>query len=250
MFLELFRSEPRMVVRGRRAACQPPTQWFGSPVPYSGLQSSIDRPPVDVLFRLDCDDPLIGIRLSSARYLPLLCAVRLQSCPLAYRVISDRSVEILNLSPEDAVEELAGSIIRPHPIELQGHIYDADDPDGVLQYAGIFGFDHLTDAQYERVIELLERRGWLNIFEPDIAPCETIDEWLHERFVSPFIQQPPLDGCPNRDCPNNNQPASLRILAIYAEENEELWRGYHEAPQIVWQFCEQCEAMLVISECT
>lgn len=92
--LELFQFEPRMIVRGSRSGSGQYDHWFGSPTPYRGLQTDDHRLPVHILFRLDASDPLIPFRPKSARFVPLLCAVHYYACPLAYRVVSDDTVEI------------------------------------------------------------------------------------------------------------------------------------------------------------
>ena len=243
--LELFHFDPRMIVSGWRSGSREYDHWFGSPVPYQGLKVDDHQYPVDTLFRLDARDPLMPFRPKSARFVPLLCAVHYYACPLAYRMMSDDTVEI-KLWSESGDSHSLDSRVRPNPVCLEGFPYGPDDPDDVLDYAGIYGFDHLSDQQYEQVLELLERRGQFNSFSPDISPYETVDEWLKNSFVRPFIQGIPDDPCPNPGC----RLRSMRVLATYSEENAELWKGYGESPQVIWQYCPRCEAVLAISYST
>ncbi|HUE70882.1 MAG TPA: hypothetical protein VMP01_08325 [Pirellulaceae bacterium] len=76
-----------------------------------------------------------------------------------------------------------------------------------------------------------------------------MDEWL-KTFSSPFIQQPPDDACPDPSCVNHDQLGSMRILATYSEENEELWNRYGDFLQIIWQYCPRCEALLATNQAT
>ena len=59
---------------------------YGSPVDYSGLAAFRRQPPVHVLFRLNADDPEVGVKLPKAQWLPLLCAIRYGACEVGYRV--------------------------------------------------------------------------------------------------------------------------------------------------------------------
>src|SRR5438132_14402046 len=96
MVLSIFHPEARHVFTGRRGKISSFGHMFGAAANYSGVAAYKRQPPVHLLFRLNTADPAVGVPLSGADWLPLLCAIRYAACDLGYRVVSDGEVKILH----------------------------------------------------------------------------------------------------------------------------------------------------------
>src|SRR5436190_15714071 len=96
MYLALFHQQSRTVFHGKRDKKSKFGHMFGGATEYSGLIANKGQPPVHLLFRLNTEDPAVGVSLHGSKWLPLLCAIRYGACNLGYRVSSDDKVKILH----------------------------------------------------------------------------------------------------------------------------------------------------------
>jgi hypothetical protein len=254
MFFAIFQQTIKRVTRGKRGGGNPFGHRFGGPADYAGLQAFPRQPPVHLLFRLNTADPLVGVSLSGAEWLPLLCAIRYGACRLGYRVASNDAVKILHQVEKKAWRGFptAGfpKALPAQPLDLFEVSYDPADPKEALFYGGVFGFDALTKKQFAKVVRFVTDEGWFN---PECGEGETVEDYLRQGAGGPFVQGPPDDGCPDPACRLYNKTAALRPFALFQEDDrsaEELWGPYGENLQIIWQTCPSCGAILVTNQCT
>lgn len=253
MALTIFHPETRRLFRARRGKQSPFNHSFGGAVDYSGLACFPPEPPVHLLFRLNTDDAAVGVQLSQSKWLPLLCAIRYGACDLGYRVISDQEVEILHQKESRAWPEFPyegyPEKLPPQPVLLEEIPYDPGSPRDALVYAGIFGYDALTSNQRARLALFVVEEG---IYDPEVDNEETPEAFL-EANTWPFVQGLPEEDCPNRSCKLHGRPGSLRILAIFQEEEKEvrkLWGPNCGSLQIIYQICPVCGALRTTNQCT
>ena len=161
MFLETFHEDSKRVFRGERVPISPSGHAFGGSADYLGLTAFAAAPPVHLLFRLDMNDPAVGVTLPGIRWLPLLCAIRYGACNLGYRVKSDAEVEILHQKERKA---WAGFPCKRYPEKLPTEpvafrevAFDPGNRKNALSFAGFFGCDALSPDQLEAVTRIVER---------------------------------------------------------------------------------------------
>jgi hypothetical protein len=253
MRLSIYHPESRRVFRGERATVSKYGHTFGGDVRYAGLAAG-GQPPVHLLLRLNLQDPAVGLALPGTRWLPLLCAIRYGACNLGYRVISDSEVKILHQSETEAWEDFPyegyPELLPPEPIALSEASYDPGNPRDALRYAGVFGYDALSEDQFADLARFVVDEG---LFDPEFMEGETPEEYLREGVGFPFVQGPPDDDCPEPTCQNHGREASLRTLAIFSEDEERvrrLWGPNGEDLQIIYQICPNCDAIRATNQCT
>src|SRR5262249_22279004 len=199
-------------------------------------------------------DPLVGVQMRTAQWLPLLCAIRYGACALGYRVMSDDAVEILYQAEKKAWR---GFPSDDYPAELPGEsvdlregTYDPGDPKSALFFGGVFGYDALTPKQFARLVKYVEKEG---LFDPDICVEETPEQYIREGTGWPFAQGPPRDGCPDPKCALHGVERVMRVFALFREDDSrkrQLWGSGGENLQIIYQICPRCCAILTTNQCT
>jgi hypothetical protein len=224
MRLTIFHPRPRRIFRGERGKVSAYGHTFGGDGHYAGLAAN-GQAPVHLLLRLNLEDPAVGLTLPGIRWLPLLCAIRFGACNLGYRVISDTEVKILHKSEAEAWEgfpyEGYPESLPAEPIELTEASYDPGNPRDALRYAGVFGYEPLSEAQFADLARFVVDEG---LFDPSFMDWETPEEYLREGVGFPFVQGPPDDDCPEPSCPNHGRDASMRTLAIFWEAEKRVRR--------------------------
>jgi hypothetical protein len=252
MYLALFHIQSRRVFRGRRDEQSPYGHAFGGAADYRGLVPKAGWPPVHLLFRLHTADPGIGLSLPTSDWLPLLCAIRYGACEVGYRVVSDNEVRILSrdetepwdVFPYDGYPER----LPMRPVELVEEPYNPDSALDCLYYAGVFGYEHLSQEQFNRMVQRVEEDG-LHAG----TDWETAKEYVLKGNGLPFAQWPPADDCPDPACGNHGRKGSMRTLAIFEEgeaETRRLWGPDCGSLQIIYQVCPLCSAILTTNQCT
>jgi len=254
MFLTVFHEETRRIFHGKRGKKSRFGHMFGGAADYFGLSTSKRRPPVHLLFRLNTEDPAVGVTLPGVQWLPLLCAIRYGACALGYRVVSDEEVKILRQAekkpwknyPDDGYLEK----LPVQPILFKKGSYDPDNVEDVLGYAGVFGYGALTPKQYARVLRFLKKKRLAELFD-----CESAEALLEEGGALPglFDQGPPVEDCPDPTCENHGREASLQTFLIFVEgwiEAQTLWGPNSEIPKIIYQICPKCGAISTSSQTT
>ncbi len=253
MLLEVYHQGVRRVFRGVRGVASPFGHMFGGSAEYTGMTAYPQQPAVHVLFRLNLNDPAVGIRLPNTQWLPLLCAIRYGACDLGYRVESDSRVRILHQKeqkpwdgfPYDAYPES----LPAQKVALEETPYDPTNPKHALRYAGVFGYDALTPEQRADLARHVVEVG---LFVPGIMDSQTPEEFL-EQNGWPFVQGPPVDDCPDPSCPNYGRRSSLRPFAIFQEGEKsfrQLWGRSCDDLQIIYQICPKCCAIRTNNQCT
>jgi hypothetical protein len=225
---------------------------FGGSANYVGLFPVKGEPPLHLLFRLNTEDPAVGVTLPRARWLPLLCAIRYGACDLGYRVVSDEKVKVLYQAEsrawagfpyDDYPEQL-----KARPVAFEEGSYDPGSVRDALLYAGVFGYGALSPRQYGRLVRYVEKKDL-----PEMFGWESAEAYLQEGNGLPFAQGRPEDDCPNPSCANHGRKASLRPFAIFQEEQKQvrkLWGRYAENLQLIYQVCPKCAAIRTGNQCT
>lgn len=253
MRLVIFHPESRRVFRGERGGASEYGHTFGGDAPYAGLAMD-GGPPVHLLLRLDLADPAVGLELPGIRWLPLLCAIRYGACDLGYRVVSDDEVAILHRREPEAWEgfpcEGYPDRLPPEPVAFREVPYDPANPRDALSYAGVFGYDALSEEQLAGLARFVVEEG---LYDPTFMDWETPEEYVREGVGFPFVQGPPEEDCPDPSCPNHGRASSLRTLAIFREGEEgarRLWGPNCGDLQIIYQVCPICRAIRTTNQCT
>jgi hypothetical protein len=248
MYLGLFQQRKRLIYRGIRGEDSEFGHTFGSSIGYEGLAPGGRQPSLHVLFRLNTSDPGVGIELQSAKWLPLICAIRFGACDVTYRVVSDSKIEILNLESKawkgfpypDYPKKLA-----PEPVSLRRYAYNADKPLDVLFYGGILGYRALTAKQFDNVIDFVKRKKlWDSRI--DGSPEEYV-----RKNDRPFSQGAPDSACRNPACKRHGKKGAMRTFALFQEATERLkvlWGPCCDL-QIIYQFCPTCQAIHTTNQC-
>lgn len=255
MRLIVFHGETLRLFQGKRGRKSRFGHVFGGPADYTGLRAFKRQPAVHVLFRLNLDDPAIGIALPGSRWLPLLCAIRYGACNLGYRVISDAKVDILHQEQSKAWHGFPyhgyPKQLPERPVRFEEVPYDPENPRDVLFGWGVFGISHLTVKQYQKLKRHIRNDPHLQVVVSlDYA---TVDDFLQEGVASPFVQGRPVDGCPDSSCPRHKRTQSMRTFAVFQEQASEvrnLWGPSCESLQIIYQICPKCSAIRVSNQCT
>jgi hypothetical protein len=254
MNLTLFDPEARRIFLGERDQASPYGHSFGGSADYAGLAAFKRQPPVHLLLRLNMEDTAVTLSLPGIRWLPLLCAIRYGACDLGYRVVSDSEVKIFAQKETKAWKKFPfdgfPEKLPVEPVVLWEQAYEPGDPMEALRFAGVFGLDHLTSDQFSAVAAFVVEEG---LFDPSFMDQETPEEYVREGNCLPFVQGKPSDDCPDPACPNHGQIGSLRILAIFEEDENrirQLWGPNCGSLQILYQTCPTCGAIRTINQCT
>ena len=252
MVVTVFHQEAQRIFRGQRGKKSPFGHMFGGAAEYAGLAPRKGQPPVHLLFRLNTDDPAVGVTLPGARWLPLVCAIRYGACDLGYRVLGDEKVKILHQGEAKAWEGFpydgCPEKLPPRPIAFEEVSYDPGKVSDALFYAGVFGYSALSPKQYARLVRHVEKKR-----VAEMLGWESAEAYLEEGHGLPFVQGRPEDDCPDPSCPNHNRKASLRPFAIFQEEEKEvskLWGKNCGNLQIIYQVCPKCGAIRTGNQCT
>jgi hypothetical protein len=253
MILALYHQDTRRIFLGIRGKESPYGHQFGGAAHYAGLAAFHDQPPVHLLFRLNRADPAVGVTLAESQWLPLLCAIRYGACDLAYRVLSDGEVQILHQEEDKAWDDFPydgyPEKLPAQTLALAEARYDPGNPSDALRNAGIFGYEALTPDQYAELVRYVIREG----YDPDIFGWESPQDYLQEGNSLPFVQGRPDDDCPEPACANHGRKGSLRVFAIFEEENKYargLWGPHCDNLQIIYQICPLCGAIHTSNQCT
>jgi len=251
MIFAVFHRDKKRVFWGKRGTKSKFDHRFGGSVQYAGLRAFPRRLPVHLLIRLNTADACVGVRLSTAQWLPLLCAIRYGACELGYRVLSDNKVKILHQGETKVWRGFPSkeypTALPAKPMDLREGIYDPGDPQNALMFGGVFGYDALTRRQFANLVKYVEQEDL-----PDMVGCESAEEYL-EGNGWPFLQGPPEDGCPDPTCRLHDVTGGLRTFALFQEEDRgasKLWGPNGENLQIVYQICPDCSAILTTHQCT
>lgn len=261
MFFVLFDHDMRRLSFGERSGQSKYGHTFGTLVDYSGLKVGRGKPPVHVLFRINLKDPCVSLKLGTISWLPLLCAIRYGACHLGYRVDSDDSVTILHQADRQLWDGFPSAdyptILPVEPVAFRRRKYRATDPQDVYVWAGVFGYEHVSQRQFGRVVNWAQEVGVVD--ETDLSEGETIESFLRESEC-PFVQGRPVEACPNPDCPNSRRKQSLKTLAVFSQELDpierrrgkvkSLWGDNCEDLQIIYQICPKCSAISTTNQCT
>lgn len=252
MALTIFHEHTRRVFRGERATSSSLGHSFGGTCEYAGTLLNKGEPPVHLLFRLSLTDASVGITIPGVQWLPFLCAIRYGACELGYRVVSDGEVKICRCKENKAWEgfpyEGYPDVLPGSPFEFRETPYDPGNPEDVLFYAGVFGYDGLTKEQYEELVRHVEKQklaklhGW-----------KTTDAFLQEGNSWPFLQGRPNQDCPDPACRNHGQRSALRTLAVFMEERkykDNLWGPSCDNLEIIYQICPVCAAISTTNQST
>jgi hypothetical protein len=254
MGLMIFHQDSRRIFRGEYAIAPAFEHRIGGAADYVGLTAYEGQPAVHVLSRLDMTDPAVAVRISGARWLPLLCAIRYGACDLGYRVISDSAAQILCQREKKAWEEFPydgyPTTLPEERIALQETPYDPSNPKHALCYAGVFGYEALTPQHYASLSRHIVDVG---LFVPGDEDFNTPEEFLQENGW-PFVQGRPVDDCPDPSCPNYGRLSSMRPFAIFQEDDSnrirQLWGPNCGSLQIIYQICPFCRAIRTCNQST
>jgi hypothetical protein len=253
MSLIIFHQDSRRIFRGEYAIAPAFEHRIGGAADYVGLTAYEGQPAVHVLSRLDTTDPTVGVMISSARWLPLLCAIRYGACDLGYRVISDSAVQILCQREKKEWDGFSydgyPTTLPEETVALRETPYDPSNPTHALCYAGVFGYEALTPQQYADLTRHVMNE---RLFVPGIMDFNTPEEFLQENGW-PFAQGRPVDDCPNASCPNHGRASSLRHFAIFQEDDSNkvrrLWGPNCDSLQVIYQICPACQAIRTCNQC-
>ncbi len=253
MFLAVFHQADKRVFLGLRGTDSAFGHTFGGSVDYAGLVAFPGQPPVHLLMRLNTADSAVAVALPGLQWLPLLCAIRYGACQLAYRVTSDLSVKIIHQTESKAWKDFPyddyPQRLAPMPLLLEKSSYDPGDPDDVLFYAGVFGYDTLTTDQFTALARHVENNG----LPDDGYGWESGEEYLQDGNCLPFAQGRPVEGCPDPGCANYCRASSLRTFAIFQENRAEarsLWGPDCGSLQIVYEICPLCLVVRTTNQST
>jgi hypothetical protein len=255
MEFAIFHHDPNRIFSGKRGVKGPFGHRFGGPADYSGLAAYKAQPPVHLLFRLNTADARVGVTIPGATWLPLLCAIRYGACDLGYRVLSDDRVHILHQSVTKAWKGFPSAdypaVLPGKPVGFGEVGYDPADPHDALCFSGVFGYDALTTEQYAALSRVVVEEG---LYDPDDPmDYETPEDFVREGIAFPFVQGPPMDGCPDPSCRRHGVTRALRTFAIFQEDDKKsknLWGRSCENLQIIYQICPACGAIRTTNQCT
>jgi hypothetical protein len=134
------------------------------------------------------------------------------------------------------------------PVDLVEEPYDPDSALDCLYYAGVFGYEHLSREQFDRMVRQVGEDGL-----HEGTDWETAEEYVRKGNGLPFAQWPPADDCPDPACGNHGRMGSMRTLAIFQEgeaETRRLWGPDCGSLQIIYQVCPLCSSVLTTNQCT
>ena len=254
----------------------------GSPASF-GIQF-VNCEPLHLLYRLNQADPAVAAGLPGIRWLPLcyhFCYASFES-DLIYRVRSDTEVELI--SPLDAERDQDfpwkgfPASFPPSGAAFQQVSYDPTTAEDALRLAAIFGFDHLSDHQMKRAVEIADETSSI-IREWDL-PDWTPEDIVRCAYPEPFVQGAPSKSCGNPNCSaeiayqtedvtiefdetdglellrqtsvkrttRDVRRNSMHVFAVHQpdESDNRIWPHV----QLVFQVCEVCHCIRVTNQCT
>jgi hypothetical protein len=248
----LFHQDSKRIFFGKRGLTGSYSHRFGGPANYSGLAAYKGQPPVHLLFRLDTADARIGVALPGVKWLPLFCAIRYGACELAYRVTSDDAIQILFQRKAKAWKGFPRkdypAALPSEPVDFHEGSYHPANPKDAYCYAGAFGFDALTPAQFAAVERFVVAEGF---FDAETSDYGSLEDYLDNGAGLPFCQGPPRHRCPDPACTNHTIDGTMRPFALFQEEDSrvrDLWGPNCGSLQIIWLICPACSAILTTNQ--
>jgi hypothetical protein len=205
--------------------------------------------------RLNTDDQALCIRAKTARWFPLLCAIRYGACDLGYHVLSDRKVKIVYLADSKPWRGFPYANyplkLGPRPIAYTRIPFRPDRPMDLIKTLGVFGCDGLSAGQMASLIKFADPDG---SFDPTLTPYKSLKDLLCNGLAWPLIQGRPTEGCPETSCRNYERKNSLKVFSIFEEDSwdavRKLWGPHCDNLQIIHQYCPECGAIRATNQCT
>ena len=205
-----------------------------------------DCKPLHLIYELDQSDPLCPSYLTGQSSLPLFYPFRYeQGCTYEVRGQDIRIVGPSWLSdsfpPWDAPETFPEL-----PTRLCSMPYDPSDPQDVMAFKGVFGWDSLDEAGIKDALAIC---GETSSIHPSTHAPE--DTWTYEQTIestprAPFVQGPPVARCQNSKC--TKERLTTIALQTVPVKTEMVWPD--KFVMTYWQICPKCKCIAAENTCT
>jgi hypothetical protein len=213
---------------------------FGGGQEYRGTTPKGGPKPVQLLFRLNLEDPGLPVRIEGIKWLPLFYAFQYDASRMGYRIRSDTEIEILKM---ETLEFTPGFPFADYPAFFPA------TPVGVVP------------IQYEEQ-RALALHGYLqrHLFPREALKAE--DRAIIDKIGFEFtrigrghdlVQGYPRLPCPDSSCASSRYEFAMDTFATVWNEpikGIDVWQSGGEPIQIIYQVCPDCAAIQTLNQCT
>jgi len=221
------------------------THRFGGPPVHRGVKPHRNGAPLHLLYNFDCEDPLVPIRMTGARYLPLYYSFPYNAGAVGYRVVSDTEIEILYMETKEVManfpydnypQEFPEMRVSLMPISYEEH--------KTLVY-------YLTCEDYNLTKEHVSKddRAFLK---------QSGYPFTQLGGIQRMWQDVPEAPCPNKKCEYHEFDCLMKVFAVVWNQpvpNVYLWDDDPDSRddvevQTIFQVCPLCHSIYACNRCT
>jgi hypothetical protein len=228
---------------------------FGGPPAHRGATRDECGRLLHLLHRIDLDDPLIGIEIPGAQWLPFYYCFDFRVNALGYRLRTDDELTVFFWPNEPNVSKVESFPNDDFPPEFPRRTvkvvrvpFDPSDPEDAYVFGAIFGLEKLSAK--DRAVVLQREADQVDLIEGYRPESE---EELLKSLSYPFAQGPPRSRCPNPACANHRTPGGLDVIALMPAEplrGVRTFGRWSEGVQLIFELCPQCHTIHVSNQAT
>ena len=205
-----------------------------------------NSPPLQLIYCLDSNDPLIPAFVPHTRFLPLLFPFG-YDMQCSYSVLDGNKICLHSDLEAPAAEPVEPFAAQPTAFEYVP--YDPTNWKDAFSFKGVFGWDDLSEHDRMKAVEYAVETYGITKEEYGPDPDWELEDIVRCMFDPPFAQlTAPLGACGNPACRHDE----LVVIAFQSEchdSREQIW-GNNPYPQTVWQLCEKCRCIDVSNQCS
>lgn len=217
---------------------------FGGTPVHRGIKPRGNSQPLHLLYTFDTKDPLVPIRVSGARYLPLYYGFCYNAGAVGYQVVSDDEIKILYLETKKVQPDF--------PYEN----YPNEFPETPVTLTPISYEDHKTLVYY-LTLEEYNLKKHLSA-EDRTFVRESGYPFTQLGGIQRMWQGAPEAPCPNEKCENHKFNCFMEVFAVvwnrpvpkvYLWDDDPESRDSLEV-QTIFQICPDCRSIYACSRST
>lgn len=231
---------------------------FGGPAAHKGAKPRGAKRAFHLLYSLNLDDPALKVGpIPGVQMLPLYHPLAYEGNPLAYHVISDREIRVLELDSTNTSDSFPRDAypadFPQRPIRLRQLPFDPGRPQDVHRFDGVFGYGWVPRKSRKHFYDYLARDHREMRYLRRAVPRSLAK--FDEGADHPFVQGSPRYNyyCKNPECPNPAVYKEMDVLAIIVNEPVRglyLWDKHSFDVWIVFTKCRHCHSIFTYNECT